>query len=96
MAPIDERLKQAQLPVCPQMQFARATWLYPVEGYCVQDGPSGYLIPDLGEIRAYCTTGRYCECPWYSASRPVSTFGTDHGDRQVGLPIPDPGLRCAS
>lgn len=64
-----ERLRQVHLPVCPQMR-PRCTLWSQVEGYCASDSAPGWLmLPDVDEFHAYCTTGRYHDCPWFGGLR---------------------------
>ena len=64
-----ERLREAQLPVCPQLRPGCEGW-YQVEGYCVSDSSPGWLmIPSIEIFRNYCTTGQFHQCPWFGGLR---------------------------
>jgi hypothetical protein len=67
-----DRLKEARLPVCPRIRTAHGKWLSPVDGYCVLGCQPGCMIPSPEEFRSYCTTARYCECPWFSVRSRLS------------------------
>jgi len=65
---LTERLQITRLPVCPMLRSAGTKW-YAVDGYCVIEGSPGRLmIPTLDTFHGYCTTARFCHCPWYRAS----------------------------
>ena len=61
---LEDRLQLQQGPRCPQFQAARADWIYPVEGYCLQTAsPSRLMIPSIAEFHRFCTSGGFALCP---------------------------------
>jgi hypothetical protein len=53
-------------PRCPALKPVRADWLSPVAGYCAANHHLGRLmIPSIDEYATYCTTDRFCACPWF-------------------------------